>query len=159
MLATTPMVSAVRMSPRVALVALVGIVGVGGQLHDSFAMLADTSWLNLHALFGVLLCTAVCLPLCNGLRPSQHVFSVDLARYIRGSTRLVYAILYGLMGIKEILALAIFLWHGGGRTTEGSAKMAPVETFQVYCVYGVLALVVVRAMAALVRHRARIASP
>jgi cytochrome b561 len=146
-----------------ALVVLV--VGIFGLLRDSWAKPALESWFNVHALFGLLLCLSVVARFYWGLRRPALVSPIDLDAFTRHLSRMVYLLLYGLMGAKQLIGIATFLWHGGTfdfgwfqvnpRIAHHRTIFASVEDFQVYLAYGVLALIIIHVLAAVWRHRRR----
>jgi cytochrome b561 len=118
-------------------------IGILGVLQDSLLPQAPASWANLHTLFGVVLCATVVAQFIRQIaRASVH--SVQAARvFSRRQSREVYGLLYLLVAIKEAQYLLASATLGGSPATMAQA----MEGLQCYLVYGIFALIAIRAMA------------
>jgi cytochrome b561 len=139
-------------------------VGACGLLHDTGTAPAGESWLNMSAAFGMpaafglLLCASIIARFCWAMSRPALVPPTDIKAFTRHQSRMVYLMLYCLMGIKEGGAVATSLWHGQAPdfgwlqgnpgATIDHAMYAPVEGFRVYLAYGVFALILIRILAA-----------
>jgi cytochrome b561 len=102
-----------------------------------------------HAAFGVLLAALVmarfrwrCSHLTPAMASAQRKISGEGGReIIRELSRLVYLLLYLVVGIRELIGAVHVIWLGGSisqfKMTEGQAVLG----------YGVLALVLIRVLA------------
>ncbi len=120
---------------------LVLVVGVLGLSHDCWAGAAAASWMNLHALFGMLLWVTVVARFCGRMHREPRMLPIDIRTYSRRLSRLVYLLLYVLLAFSLIIGI---LHRAPHRTF-----IAPAEDFQGYLAYGIVALVTIRAMSAL----------
>jgi cytochrome b561 len=130
---------------------VVVVVGIVGLLRDSGTKSIPESWLNVHALFGLLLCVSITTRFYRGMKHPALVPSIDIDVFTRHVSRMVYLLLYGLLGAKQIIDIATFLLHGGGFDFHRTI-LTPIEDFQVYVAYGMLALMLNQALAAVWRH-------
>jgi cytochrome b561 len=124
--------------------AVVVAVGIVGQIRDSSAKPPFEPWLNVHALFGLLLCTSIIARFYWLSQRSAVVPQIEINAFARRLSRMVYLLLYGLLGVKQIINITIKTHH--------PTLFAPVEDFQVYLAYGLLALVLIHVLAAVCRH-------
>jgi cytochrome b561 len=127
-------------APFALLVLVVGLLGV----------IADT-WIiplphrgNLHVLFGALLWASVVARFYGRLRRSPRMQPADIRVFSRHLSRLVYLLLY----ILAFFNLAI----GFLRAAPHSTFLARAEGFQSYLVWGFVALITIRVLAALCHH-------
>jgi len=138
------------------------IVGAYGQLHDSLIPQLSP-WSNLHVVFGLfLLCSTT-----MGAYTSVGRLAPGSARDIlttRQLARLVYLMLYSLAGLRELANISAYLWHGGtfdlgwvvvgNRGAGAQPSLSNMDSFQIYVIYGVVAVFIIRAKAMVFRHRA-----
>ena len=131
---------------------LVIAVGVLGLIHDARTNSAPASWLNLHALFGVLLWVSVVARFWQRLRQSPRMLPADIRAFCRHVSRRVYLSLYTL--------LLVDLMFGILRNFPGRPLLAPAEDFQGYLGYGLLSLATIHVLGAacrlLVVHAAKL---
>jgi cytochrome b561 len=76
----------------------------------------------------------------------------DSQSICRQLSRAVYFLLYVLFGANQIIRFAVFLWNQGTAGATHPAIVQPPENLRDYLAYGILALLTIRAMAALHRH-------
>lgn len=115
------------------------------------------SWINIHLLFEFLLCTLVIARYRWWVQHSQRMTSIAIKELSRHLSRVVYLVLYGAIGLREIIALVSGIGHGGavdfGLFDEhfpnglNSAVFNPRDDAQVFIACGLLALISVRALA------------
>jgi hypothetical protein len=139
------------------LAALVVVVGVLGLAVDSVPRRMVESWINIHALFALLLCGVVIAEYrrragnSGGLEP-------DHGRALcRELSRIVYLSLYVVIGVRQCVALANAIWHGGAvdfnllnprfRAGPDSGAFDPQDDFQMFLASGLFALILVRGLA------------
>jgi hypothetical protein len=118
---------------------VVFVVGVFGQLHDSWANPTQSSGFNVHALFGFLLCGSIVVRFFGrlaGFASPAPLSPQEVGALTRRLTRLVYLLLYSLLGAKEIVGIVKSLRQGGA--------IMHLEDFQIYLAYGLLALIIIR---------------
>jgi cytochrome b561 len=130
------------------------IVGVGGLLGASWPRQMLESWINIHALFGLLLCTLVSVRYrwCVG-----HSLADDVRGLSRHLSRIIYLSLYLVVGVREVVGLLSRLNHGGTvdfnlfadhfRNGPDHAGWNPRDDFQLFIASGLFALVYVRVLA------------
>jgi cytochrome b561 len=109
-------------------------------------MLAD-------ALFALLLAGLLAARFHWWLRCSPPASAADIRLFSRGLSRTVYLALYLIIGAKQIVNIIDWLSNGGGPAQDlGMLK----PTGQVFLVYGVAALVLIRVLAYLTWRRYRL---
>jgi cytochrome b561 len=101
---------------RVALYAGVAIlviaVGVLGLERPSGLRQLVESWINIHALFGLLLCGLVLARYQWIIRYSSGL-QEDICELSRHLSRIVYLMLYLVIGASQGISLVNWIWHGG----------------------------------------------
>ena len=150
---------------------LVVVIGVLGLLGASWPRQMLESWINVHALFCVLLCGLVLAEYQRRVRQSTGEERADSRELSRRLSRMVYLLLYVVIGLRQIISILHSLWHGGAvdlspfderfRNGPDYAGFNPKDDFQLFFASGLLALIVVRILAFGLRLRsvARPASP
>jgi cytochrome b561 len=130
---------------------LICTVGIVGLVHDSWPTSVRVQWLNLHAVFGLLLWIMVVAQFQQA-RSDGLVHGADLHSIGRQLSRTVYLLLYVVFGASQLVRFAVFLWN---RATIGAmhpAIVQPAENLRDYLAYGIVALLTIRALTALHRH-------
>jgi hypothetical protein len=117
-------------------------VGVVGLLHDSRHGQVVGSLINVPALFGLLLCGLVIARFYRRAKHSPLVVPADVRDFSRQLSRMVYILLYATIGVRQIICIVDSNWHGAYGNGFG-----PSEDFQVFVVYGLVALAVIRVLA------------
>jgi cytochrome b561 len=120
---------------------LVLVVGLLGLIQDSLPKPAPASWMNLHVLFGALLWVCVVARFYRGVRRAPRMLPAEVRALSRQLSRLVYLLLYALIFFGLIIGILGAALHG--------AIVGGAENFQSYLVGGLVALVTIRALAAL----------
>jgi cytochrome b561 len=119
---------------------IVGVVGIAGLVRDSWPGRIPGPWINLHAVFGVLLWIMVVAQFQQRIRAPSPMQGADFDTSCRQLSRAVYLLLYFVFGAAQII-----------RAMLHPAIAQPPENLRDYLAYGMLALLTLRAMAA--RHR------
>lgn len=130
---------------------LVCTVGIAGLVLDSWPRPVQGPWINLHAVFGLLLWIMVVAQFRQA-RSGSPVHGADFHSICRQSSRAVYFLLYILFGANQIIRFAVFLWNQGTFGAAHPAIVQPPENLRDYLAYGIFALVTIRALTALHRH-------
>ena len=138
-----------------AVVALTAVAtGVVGLLGASGPRRALESWINIHALFGLLLCGLVLARYrwCVG-----RAFASDARELSRHLSRIVYLVLYLVIGIRQTLAILNHIYYGGepgfnlfddhSRSGPDYWGWNPRDDFQLFFAAGLLSLLFVRVLA------------
>ena len=125
-------------------------VGVGGLIDNSWLRKLAESWINVHALFGILLGILVIARYEWVVRHSPPRLPRDIRELSRHLSRIVYLLLYLVIGLRECLGTANFAWQG-----SATHVFDPKDDFQLFLASGLLALVVVRVLASIARRRLR----
>jgi cytochrome b561 len=145
------------LEPRHGFIALIAVViGVAGLLGASWPRQMLESWINIHVLFGLLLCGLVFVRCrwCVGHSPGR------LPRDIRGLTRhlshTVYLLLYLVIGVREAIGIFNSLSHGGVAdfglfddhflNGPDHSNWNPKDDFQLFISSGLIALMFVRVL-------------
>jgi cytochrome b561 len=150
-----------RPAPRIALywsmAGLAVLVGLLGLLHDSWLTTVVISGTYIHALFGSLLWGLVIARFYRRIKHSPLAQSADIREFSRHLSRMIYLLLYLLIGIKQIIAIVNFMWHGGtldfgllqanSRIADDSPAFEPTKDFRAVLMCGISALALVRVVA------------
>jgi cytochrome b561 len=150
-----------------ALYGCIALVAVGievlGLLGDSRLRQVLESWINIHALSGLLLCGLVLARFRWHLERSPRMSAADIRDLSRHLSRFVYLFLYVVIGIREVIGILHNLWHGGpvdfslfdAQFSRGPdhAGFDPKDDFQLFLTSGLVALLFVRVSAFTLRSR------
>jgi hypothetical protein len=100
------------------------------------------SWINIHALFGLLLCGLVLARCRWRVKHSPPMSPADIRQLSRHLSRIVYLLLYVVIGVREIIGILNSLWHGGAvdfnlfdarfRNGPDYAGFNPKDDFQLF---------------------------
>jgi cytochrome b561 len=114
------------------------------------------SWINIHGLFGLLLCGLVFARCRWHVKHSPRMLPADIHTLNRHLSRIVYLLLYVVIGMREIIAIVSSVWHGGAvdfnlfdqrfRSGPDYAGFNPRDDFQLFFASGLVALIFVRAL-------------
>ena len=96
----------------VCAVIMVAAVGVLGLERVSWLRRLVESWINIHALFGLLLCGLVLARHQWIIRQSPRLRE-DTRALSRHLSRIVYLMLYLVLGASQGIRLVNCIWHGG----------------------------------------------
>jgi cytochrome b561 len=132
---------------------LVAAVGVLGLRRDSWLRQLVDSWINVHVLFGLLLCGLVMARYQWIIRYSPHLRE-DFRELSRHLSRIVYLMLYVVIGVRLGMSLVNWIWHGGSldltaldgglRNDDDSRLFNPHHDYHMILLSGGIALAVVR---------------
>jgi cytochrome b561 len=139
-------------------IAIVGVViGVLGLLGNSGPRQILESWINIHALFGLLLCGLVLARYQWRVRHSPCMLSADIRELSRHLSRIVYLLLYVVIGVRQSIGIINSTWHGSPldfnlfddrfRNGPDRAGWNPKDDFQLFLATGLLVLMIVRVLA------------
>jgi cytochrome b561 len=141
--------------------ALLAVIGTLGLLRDSWPNRILTPWINIRVLFGSLLWALVIARFYWCVKHVPPMQPEDYRRLSRHLSRLVYLLLYIVVGLRQLIAIVHSIWHdlefGLLRATPDPGIVEPVEYLQAYLVYGLFSLITIRVLAAL--HNNRGAAP
>jgi cytochrome b561 len=121
--------------------------GALGLLYDSWVYPRQAACHEVHALFGMLLNVSIIASFYSGMKYSPRLAPVDIRAFSRRLSRRVFLLLYMLMGLKLLIIAA------------QRSNIESIEDFQGYLAYGVIALVVIHALAARWRRLATRGTP
>ena len=133
----------------VVVIGVVGLLGASGQMLEV--------WVSIHALFGLLLCGLV-LARCRWcVKHSPPMSLADVRQLSRQLSRIVYVLLFVVLGVREIIGILNSLWHGGAvdfnlfdarfRNGPDFEGFNPKDGFQLFVASGLFALIFVRGLA------------
>jgi len=91
---------------------MVVAVGVLGLEKASRLRQLVEYWINIHALFGILLSGLVLARYQWIVQYSPHLRD-DIRELSRHLSRIVYLMLYVVMGVRQGISLVNSIWHGG----------------------------------------------
>jgi hypothetical protein len=132
-------------------------IGVLGLLGATWERQALESWINIHALFGLLLGGLVLASFEWRVKHSPPMLPLDVRELSRYLSRIVYLLLYAVLGVRESIVLAHSAWYGGavdfslfdphvGRAPD-YRWFNPKDDFQLFLASGLFALLFVRVLA------------
>jgi cytochrome b561 len=126
----------------------VGAVGIAGVLRDSWPTLLHWPPINLHAAFGTMLWAMV---VAHFLAASvtAPLAGDDVRELSRRLSRLVYLLLYVVFGAQQLLRFAAKYGKVAAEDASYGLLSQPSENLRDYFAYGLLALITIRALAAL----------
>jgi hypothetical protein len=129
-------------------------IGVLGLQGDSWLRQVLEAWINIHALFGLLLCGLVLARCRWRVERSPLMLTADIRELSRHLSRIVYLLLYVVIGVREVIGMLNSLWHGGAvdfslfdpRFRQGPDYVwfNPRDDFQLFFASGLFALLFVR---------------
>jgi cytochrome b561 len=134
---------------------LVVVVGVLGLLRGSWPRRMLEFWINIHALFGLLLCGLVLVRFRWRIKHSPRMPQPRIRELSRHLSRIVYLLLYVVIGARAIIGILNSLWHGGAvdfnlfdQRFQGPdyAGFNPKDDFQLLIASGLFALIFVRVL-------------
>jgi cytochrome b561 len=120
--------------------ASLGVLGVIGLTYDSWLKGIPVSWISVRTLFALLLWGFVIARFYWRVKHSWPMPLVDIRELSRAVSRIVYLLLYVVVGINQLLGMRQVIWYGGA--------FEPAEGLQPYLVYGLVALIIIRVLAA-----------
>lgn len=131
------------------------VIGVLGLLGASGMRQTLESWINVHVLFGLLLCGLVLARCRWSVKHSPPMLPIDIRQLSRHLSRTVYLLLYVVIGVRESIAILNSVWHGGGvdfnlfdQRFRGPdyAGFNPKDDFQLFLASGLITLIFVRVL-------------
>jgi cytochrome b561 len=144
-------------APEACFALLVLVLGTLGLMPSSWPRQWVESWINIHLLFGLLLCGWTVIRFQWGVRVSPILLPSEVRALSRQPTRIIYCVLYGVIGLKLSISIVSSLWHGGAfdfsllneslRHGPDTAVFDPHDDFQQFLASGLIPLVIVRVMA------------
>jgi hypothetical protein len=134
-----------RAAPAIGWCTALPVIGLGVA-----AIVRDTehqaTWVHIPTLFGTFLCVSVIAQFA-WLARHRIAGAADIAACVSRLSRQVYLILYALAGAKELQLLCA----PGESHFNGPALADSMQALQPYLASGLLALIAIRAMAAMCR--------
>ncbi len=137
--------------------ALVIAVGTLTLVQHSWIRQGLEVWINVHLLFGLLLWGLVVARAHWGVKRSPRMLPAEAREFSRHLSRIVYLLLYLIVGVRQIVGLVNWIWHGGVfdfNLFDERFRNGPDRTgfnlkddFQLFLAYGLSALVIVRVLA------------
>jgi len=135
------------------------VIGTLGLLHESWPNRILAPWINIRALFGSLLWALVIARFYWCVKYIPPMLPEDFRRLTRHLSRMVYLLLYIVVGLRQLIAIVNSIWRDleFALPTPDPRIVEPVEYLQAYVIYGLFSLITIRALAAL--HNNRGAAP
>ncbi len=90
----------------------VAAVGVLGLERASRLRQYVEAWMDIHALFGLLLCALV-MARYRWIIERSPLLRKDIRELSRRLSRIVYLMLYAVIGLNQCIRIANIIWHGG----------------------------------------------
>jgi cytochrome b561 len=139
------------------LAALVVVAGVLSLVQHSRIRQAVEVWVNIHALFGLLLSGLVIAVFLRRVKDSPRMLPTDAREFSRHLSRVVYLLLFVVVGVRQFVGIVNCVWHGDTfgfnlfdeRCRNGPDRRGfdPNGDFLVFLTYGLLTLVLARVLA------------
>jgi cytochrome b561 len=120
---------------------LVVVIGVIGLLYDSWLKRALAPR-SVGAVFGLLLNSLILIRFYWHIRRHWPISSIDFRTLSRHLSRMVYLMLYAVVGLTLLLAIGSLMWTSG-------LAFEPPKDLQVYLGYAICALILIRVLAAI----------
>jgi cytochrome b561 len=144
------------------MVLLIVTVGILGLLHDSWPKRTQAFWINIHALFGLLVWILVMARFWWRSRHPPPILPEEIGDFARRLAGGVHGLLYALMFVVPIIGIVTFVWHGRAfdfglfRLNFGiranRAIFHPSEDIHGYLAYALFALAGLHVVVALWHH-------
>jgi cytochrome b561 len=141
---------------------LVVVVGILGLLHDSWPKRTQASWINVHAMLGLLLWATLIARIWWRRRHHPPLLPSGVSEFSRRVSAPVHRALYALMFVTPIVGVVTFIWHGrifdfglfrlDFGVPSNRAVFRPTEDIHGYLAYAIFALAGFHAAAALWHH-------
>jgi cytochrome b561 len=139
----------------IALVAVaIGVLGLSGT--SPLRKMLE-SWIDIHALFGILVCGLVLSRYRGCVQHPTRMAPADIRLLSRHLSRIVYLLLYVVVGLRETIGIVDGVPHGGAfdfnlfdahfRSGPDYAGWNPKDDFQLFLATGLLGLIIVRVLA------------
>ena len=138
---------------------LVVVVGVLGLLHDSWPKQTQASWINIHALLGLLLFAVLVARFWYRSRHAPPALPTNAGGLARRFSSPVHFTLYALLFITPVIGVVTFVYHGrvfdfgifqvDFGIKKNRAIFHPTEDIHGYLAYAIFGLAGLHALAAL----------
>ena len=143
--------------------ALVIGVGILGLLHDSWpSRPVQVFWINIHAVFGLLLFGVVIARLMLRISHAPPALPADVGVLTHRLSPYAHGLLYVLLTVIPLVGIVTFIWHGrvfdfglfqvNPGVKSNRAVFGPTEDIHGYLAYGLFGLAGLHALAALWHH-------
>lgn len=142
------------LSRQTAIASLAVVVGVLGVLRDPWFSAVLPASHRLDALFGLLLWALVIEEFNGGLQRSSPSAAVRLADCSRRLSRVIYVVLYLVIGSTQVMGITRWLWRdevssvGMNQIADPESRVAAFfaspTNAQILLMYGFTALVLIR---------------
>jgi cytochrome b561 len=127
------------------------MIGVLSLLGASWLRQVLESWINIHVLFGLLLCGLVFARCRWCVRHSFGMLPPDIRKLSRHLSCIIYLLLYLVIGVRAVIGVLNSNWHGGTddhlRNGSNHAIWNPKDDFQMFFASGLFALLFVPVLA------------
>jgi cytochrome b561 len=138
---------------------MVVAVGILGLLHDSWPKRTQSFWIDLHAVIGLILWLLLAVRFWWRMRHPPPALPAEVSAVSRRLSQIVHWLLYALLFVTPILGVVTFIWHGrtfdfgffqlNFHVAKDRTIFKPTEDIHGYLAYGIFAVVLVHALAAL----------
>lgn len=140
-------------------------VGVLGLLHDDWPKRTQSFWINMHAMFGLILWALLIARCLWRIKHPPPMLPKEAGEWSRRLSGPVHWLLYALMFIIPLIGIVTFIWHGrvfdfglfqiNPGVASNRAIFHPTEDVHGYLAYALFTLVGIHALAALWHHFVR----
>jgi hypothetical protein len=132
------------------------VVGIGvlGLLDGSRARQLLETWINIHALFALLLCVFALTRCQWHMSHAPVMLPADMRKLSRHLSRIVYLVLYLVIGVTQSISIVSHFFYGSAvdfnlfddRFRHGPDRPGwnPRDDFQLFLATGLFAIIVVK---------------
>jgi cytochrome b561 len=142
--------------------ALILFAGIQGLLLDDWPKETKLFWINIHALVGLSILALLLARIWWRRTHAPPELPAEVSELSRRASHPAHLLIYGLMLVTPIVGIVAFVWHGrvfdfGLLTVDLGVKVnSPVyhqaEDIHLWLTYGLFALIIGHAAAALWHH-------
>lgn len=132
-------------------------VGTAGLMASAGVRQWIDAWINIHLLFGLLLCGWVVVRFQTRVGAATALLPADIRGLSRQLSRRVYWMLFAVLGLKQAISIVSSLWHGAAPdfslfdTRLGRGPDTEYfdwhDDFQLFLASGLVPLAILRIMA------------
>jgi cytochrome b561 len=143
-------------APEACVALLVVVIGAAGLIAHSWPRQMVESWINIHLLFGFLLCGWLMVRYRRRVSQKPGMVPAEVRGLSRQLSRIVYCVLYGVIGLKQSISIVSSLRHGGAvdfnlfdeglRHGPDTDNFDLRDDFQMFLASALVPLVIVRVM-------------
>jgi hypothetical protein len=143
-------------APEACAAVLVVAIGTAGLIAHSWPRQLVEAWINIHLLFGLLLCGWLLIRYERHVSRSPSMLPADVRGLSRQLSHIVYRVLYGVIGLKYSISIVSSICHGSAvdfslfveslHHGPDTGNFDLHDDYQMFLASGLVPLVIVRVM-------------